>query len=544
MAQAHFKDNKASEKLLEGAKIVADLVKVTMGAKGRNVVIKKGFGRPIITHDGVTVAKSIDLSGYDADSQARAAGADLIQEAAEKMNAEAGDGTTTVSILTYEILRESNLLVAAGHNPMVVQEQIEAAGADVIKKLSKMGESIVGNKEKIIEVATISAANRSMGEVVGNVIDQVGADGVVTVETGEGLEIKPEIIEGFSFDRGFISGTMVTDQNRLEARLEAPSIIITSKRLTNALEVVSLFKHIAQAGIKNVLLIAENVEADALNFIDRNRQRGIFNVVAVKAPAFGERRKQILEDIAILTGATVIGDDTEATLETADVSILGKARRVIVGKENTTIIEGAGDKKAVEARIKSLTEQKTAKVSDYEKEQIKKRAAALSGKVAVIKIGGASETEIEQKKFRIDDAVAAARAAISEGIVPGGGVTLVNLSDSIKDNGEPGRQIVKRALLQPFRQLMINAGYNADALLKDVQRAPKGMGINVMNGEELIDMKENGVIDPVLVTKLAIQNAISVAGTGMTSGALIVDIPERRAPESYEDALIDMGLDS
>lgn len=547
MAKKIYYDQEAREKVLAGAMAMADAVKVTMGAKGRNVMIKKSFGAPILTHDGVTVAENINLASDDVDSQAFDAGAELIKQAARKMNSVAGDGTTTVTVLTYEILKESNRLIAAGHNPMELRTGVEEAGAEILTKLTKMSESIVGKKDKIVEVATISAADRKIGELVGHVIEQVGTDGVVTVEQGDGLDMKSEIIEGFSFDRGFISGLMVTDVNRLEAKYEAPKIIITDKRLSNAIEIVKFFSRLAQAGNKNIVLIAEDVEADALDFLIRNSQRGIFKAVAVKAPAFGDRRKQILEDLAILTGATVISDESGVTFDGADLDVLGSARRVLVKKESTTIIQGGGDEKAVQERIKALNDQTEADVSEYEKEQLKKRAAALSGKVAVIKIGGATEPEIEEKKFRVDDAVAAARAALSEGIVPGGGVTLVNLSDTLKIKGNDaiaaGRLIVKHAMLQPFRQLMLNAGLNADALLADVQRAEKGMGVNVMKPGELIDMKSMGVVDPVLVTKLAITNAISIAGTGMTMGALIVDVPEKRNANYNDDPMAEMGLD-
>lgn len=549
MAKQIFYDQEARDKVLKGAQAMADAVKVTMGAKGRNVMIKKSFGAPILTHDGVTVAENINLASDDVDSQAFDAGAELIKQAARKMNSVAGDGTTTVTVLTYEILKESNRLIAAGHNPMELRTGIEEAGAEILTKLEKLAESIEGNKAKIVEVATISAADKKIGELVGHVIEQVGTDGVVTVEQGEGLDMKSEIIEGFSFDRGFISGLMVTDVNRLEAKLEAPKIIVTDKRLTNAIEIVKFFSRLAQAGVKNVVVIAEDVEADALDFLVRNSQRGIFKAVAVKAPSFGDRRKQILEDIAILTGATMISDESGVTFDGSDIDVLGEARRVLIKKESTTIIQGAGGEDEVAERIKAIVDQsETDEVSEYEKEQLKKRAAALSGKVAVIKIGGATEPEIEEKKFRVDDAVAAARAALSEGIVPGGGVTLVNLSDALKtkhsnDAIAAGRLIVKNALLQPFRQLMTNAGLNADALLADVQRAENGMGVNVMKPGELIDMKSMGVVDPVLVTKLAITNAISIAGTGMTMGALIVDVPVKVAPGFNDDPMAEMGLD-
>ena len=543
MSKEIFYDQEAREKVIAGAKKMADAVKVTMGAKGRNVMIKKSFGAPILTHDGVTVAENINLASDDIHSQALDAGAELIKQAAKKMNAVAGDGTTTVTVLTYEMLAEAHRLIAAGYNPMELRVGVEEAGAEVIAKLEKMAEKIEGNKAKIVEVATISAADKKIGELVGDVIESVGTTGVVTVEQGEGLDMKKEIIEGFSFDRGFVSGLMVTDVNRLEAKLEAPKIIITDKRLSNAMEIVSFFTELMKKQIKNIVLVAEEIESDALEFLLRNNQRGIFKVVAVRAPSFGEQRKNILEDLAILTGGKVISDGNDLSFSTATVDVLGDARRVLITKDTTTVIQGSGDAKAVEDRIKAITDQSKTDVTEFEKERLKKRAAALGGKVAVIKIGGATEQEIEEKKFRVDDAVAAARAALSEGIVPGGGVTLVNLSDQLKDKGIPGRAIVKKALLKPFLQLMENAGLNGAALLKDVQRAEKGMGVNVMGGEDLIDMKAHGVVDPVLVTKLAIQNAVSIAGTGMTMGALIVDVPVKRSAGYDDDPMNEMGLD-
>ena len=531
MAKKVFYDDDARNRVLGGAKSLYDAVKVTYGPKGRNVVIAKGFGGPTVTHDGVTVAEGIELPENDDETLGYKVGADLIKQAAKNLNKQAGDGTTTVTVLTYSILKEANRLIAAGHNPMELRKGIEQAGAEIVKELNKLAEPIEGKSDRVAEVATISAGDAEIGKLIAGVIEKVGKDGVVTVEAGQGLELEAEVVEGFSLDKGWVSPFFVTDAGRQEAVYEKPAILITDKKISSVQEFLPMLEKLAQSGKKDVVLIADEVEGEALSILVLNKLKGVFNTVAVKAPSFGDRRKDVLRDIAVLTGATVISEDHGLTFENAGLEVLGSARRVIVGKDETTIIEGAGKPSGVKERIaeiKSLSENAS---SEYEKEQFDKRAAALSGKVAVIKVGGATETEIDEKKFRVDDAVAATKAALAEGIVAGGGVTLVNLAGNLKVSGADslsvGRQILKDALKQPFLQIMRNAGLNADALLAQVESGKPGFGVNVMKPEDgLIDVKKAGVIDPARVTKEAVQNAVSIASTAATMGALVVDIPE------------------
>lgn len=531
MAKKVFYDDDARNRVLGGAKSLYDAVKVTYGPKGRNVVIAKGFGGPTVTHDGVTVAEGIELPENDDETLGYKVGADLIKQAAKNLNKQAGDGTTTVTVLTYSILKEANRLIAAGHNPMELRKGIEQAGAEIVKELNKLAEPIEGKSDRVAEVATISAGDAEIGKLIAGVIEKVGKDGVVTVEAGQGLELEAEVVEGFSLDKGWVSPFFVTDAGRQEAVYEKPAILITDKKISSVQEFLPMLEKLAQSGRKDVVLIADEVEGEALSILVLNKLKGVFNTVAVKAPSFGDRRKDVLRDIAVLTGATVISEDHGLTFENAGLEVLGSARKVIVGKDETTIIEGAGKPSGVKERIaeiKSLSENAS---SEYEKEQFDKRAAALSGKVAVIKVGGATETEIDEKKFRVDDAVAATKAALAEGIVAGGGVTLVNLAGNLKVSGADslsvGRQILKDALKQPFLQIMKNAGLNADALLAQVESGKPGFGVNVMKPEDgLIDVKKAGVIDPARVTKEAVQNAVSIASTAATMGALVVDIPE------------------
>ena len=531
MAKKVFYDDDARNRVLGGAKSLYDAVKVTYGPKGRNVVIAKGFGGPTVTHDGVTVAEGIELPENDDETLGYKVGADLIKQAAKNLNKQAGDGTTTVTVLTYSILKEANRLIAAGHNPMELRKGIEQAGAEIVKELNKLAEPIEGKSDRVAEVATISAGDAEIGKLIAGVIEKVGKDGVVTVEAGQGLELEAEVVEGFSLDKGWVSPFFVTDAGRQEAVYEKPAILITDKKISSVQEFLPMLEKLAQSGKKDVVLIADEVEGEALSILVLNKLKGVFNTVAVKAPSFGDRRKDVLRDIAVLTGATVISEDHGLTFENAGLEVLGSARKVIVGKDETTIIEGAGKPSGVKERIaeiKSLSENAS---SEYEKEQFDKRAAALSGKVAVIKVGGATETEIDEKKFRVDDAVAATKAALAEGIVAGGGVTLVNLAGNLKVSGADslsvGRQILKDALKQPFLQIMKNAGLNADALLAQVESGKPGFGVNVMKPEDgLIDVKKAGVIDPARVTQEAVQNAVSIASTAATMGALVVDIPE------------------
>lgn len=531
MAKKIFYDDDARTRVLGGAKALYDAVKVTYGPKGRNVVIAKGYGGPTVTHDGVTVAESIDLPEVDDETLGYKVGAELIKSAASKLNKVAGDGTTTVTVLTYSILKEANRLIAAGHNPQELRKGIESAGAEVIAGLDKLAESVEGKNDRVAEVATISAGDETIGKLIADVIQKVGKDGVVTVEAGQGLEMESEVVEGFSLDRGFASSFFVTDSGRQEAVYEKPSIVITDKKISTAQEILPLIEKLAAAGKKDIVLIADEVEGEALSILVLNKLKGVLNTVVVKAPSFGDRRKDILADIAVLTAGTVISEDQGLSFDSVGLEVVGSARKIIVGKDETTIIEGAGKAADITARIGQIKAQSDNVSSNYDKEQLDKRAAALSGKVAVIKVGGATETEIDEKKFRVDDAVAATKAALAEGIVAGGGVTLVNLSTSLKvsgaDSHSAGRQILKDALKQPFLQITANAGLNSEALLAQVETGKPGFGVNVMNPEAgLVDVKKAGVIDPARVTKEAVQNAVSIASTAATMGALIVDIPE------------------
>jgi chaperonin groL len=535
MAKKVFYSDDARARVLAGAQALYNAVKVTYGPKGGNVVIGKQYGGPTITHDGVTVAESIDLPEDDDATLGHKTGAELIKQAASKLNKVAGDGTTSVTVLTYHILKEANRLIAAGHNPQELRKGIEEAAREVIHALDELKEDVAGDSNKIAEVATISAGDAEIGKLIAGVIEKIGKDGIVTVEAGQGLELQAEVVEGFTFEKGWISPFFVTDPARQEAIYEKPAIVITDQKISSVQELLPLLEKLAQTGKKEVVLIADEVEGEALSVLVLNKLKGVLNTVAVKAPSFGDRRKEVLEDIAVLTGATVISSDKGMTFENVGLEVLGNARKVIVSKTDTTIVEGAGDQKAVQARITEIAAIADNATSDYERTENEKRAAALSGKVAVIKVGGATETEIDEKKFRVDDAVAATKAALAEGIVAGGGVTLVNLAAKITDKGSDshaaGRQIIKRALTAPFVQIMQNAGLNAEALLAQVEAAKPGHGVNVMKPEEgIVDLKKAGVIDPARVTKEVIQNAASIASTAATMGALVVEIPEPEAP--------------
>ncbi len=527
MAKKIFYEAEARDKVLSGAKQLYDAVKVTYGPKGQNVVIEKSYGAPTITHDGVTVAEAVDLGAND-DNLGEQIGAKLIKTAAQKLNKVAGDGTTTVTVLTYNIISEANKLIAAGVNPMELRKGIEKAGAEIVKGIDKAAEKIEGDDKKVSEVATISAGDEEIGKLIAEVISKIGKDGIVTVEAGQGLEMEQEIVEGFSYDKGYSSPFFVTDVNRQEAIFEKPLILVTDKKISAANDILPILEKCAQAGKKDLVIIAEAVEGEALSLLVLNKLKGVFNTLVLKAPSFGERRKEIMEDIAILTDATLVSDEKGIKLEEAGMEILGSAQKIIATKDESTIIKGAGSSKEVASRIALIRSQAEIASSDYERGELEKRAAALSGKVAVIKVGGATETEIDEKKFRVDDAVAATKAALSEGIVAGGGVTLLNLSKEIKGT-DAGAVIVKNALKTPFVTIMENAGLNAQALLAKVENSnKKGFGVDVMEPtDELIDLKKAGIIDPARVTREAVQNAISIAATTITMGALIADIPEK-----------------
>lgn len=522
-----FYDQEAREKVLGGAKALYDAVKVTFGPRGRNVLIEKSYGAPTITHDGVTVAEAVDLGNEDEEKLGYEVGAKLIKTAAQKLNKVAGDGTTTVTVLTYHILAEANKLIAAGYNPMELRKSIELAGEQIVKEISKHAEKIDGDSEKVAEVATISAGDKEIGKLIADTIAKIGKDGVVTVEAGQGLEMEADIVEGFSYDKGYSSPFFVTDTQRGDSVFDKPSILITDKKISAINDLLPLLEKLATTGKKELVIIAEEVEGEALSVLVLNKLKGVFNTLVLKAPAFGDRRKEIMEDIAILTGATLVSSDRGLNLEEVGPEVLGQAAKIIATKDDTTIIKGAGNEKEIKTRIATIQSQAKLATSDYEREQLDKQAAALLGKVAVIKVGGATETEIDEKKFRVDDAVAATKAALESGIVAGGGVTLVNLAAKLKDDNAGGT-IVKNALKAPFIHITENAGMNSQALLDKVENAPAGQGFDVTSSDaKLIDLKKHGIIDPAKVTKEAVANAVSIAATAITMGALIVELPEK-----------------
>ena len=534
MAKKVFYDEDARRRVLGGAAVLYNAVKTTMGPKGRNVVVGKSYGGPSVTHDGVTVAKSIDIADVDDETLGFKVGAELIKQAANKMNDVAGDGTTTVTVLTYHILHEANKLIAAGHNPMLLRKGLERAAVEITKELTKLSEDIKGDKKRVAEVATISAGDEAIGALIADVMDKIGPNGIVTVEEGRGLELESEVVEGFTVQRGFISPYMVTDPKRMEAVYDKPAVVVTDKKVSSAQEFVPLLEMIAQSGKKDLVLIADDVDGEALSLLVLNRLKGSFNTLAIKAPS----DKDVLYDIAALVGAKVITDDTGMAFDNVGSDVIGSARKVIATKDVTTSVEGAGRKTEVQARVDQIDVQVEETSSDYTRNNLLKRQAALTGEVAVIKVGGATETEIEEKKYRVDDAVAAVKAALAEGIVPGGGVTLVDLAGNYKYAGSKdasvaaGEKLLVNALEQPFRILLANSGLNADEWLPQVRKAKAGQGIDVNHPTELIDLKKSGVVDPVRVTKEALQNAASIAGTAMTMGALVVDVPEKEAPST------------
>jgi chaperonin GroEL len=539
MAKKVFYDDDARRRLLGGAAVLYNAVKTTMGPKGRNVVISKSYGNPTVTHDGVTVAKGVELDDVDDETLGYKVGAELIKQAAGKMNDVAGDGTTTVTVLTYHILNEANKLIAAGHNPMLLRRGLEAASHEVLSQLGALSEDIAGKKSRVAEVATISAGDSQIGDLIADVMEKVGKDGVVTVEEGQGLALESEVVEGFTLDRGYVSPYMVTDTSRMEAVYDKPAILITDQKISSIQDFLPMLEKLAQAGKKDLVIIADDVDGEALGTLILNKLKGVFNTVAIKAP-FSDK-EEVLQDIATLTGGAVISEATGMTFENADISAIGTARKIIVTKDDTTIIEGGGSAAEIKARIGQINKGIERASSEYEKERLEKRRAALQGKVAVIKVGGATETEIEEKKFRVDDAVAAVKAALEEGIVAGGGVTLVKLAAELdttttasnkKDLSAvvTGKGLLQEALEQPFRVLLKNSGLNPDEWLPQVRKAKIGWGVDVNNPEKLVDLKTVGVVDPVRVVKEAVQNAVSIAGTAMTMGALVVDVPEKAAP--------------
>ena len=522
----------ARSAMVRGVDILADTVKVTLGPKGRNVVLEKSFGSPLITNDGVTIAKEIELEDHFENM-----GAKLVSEVASKTNDIAGDGTTTATVLTQAIVREGIKNVTAGANPIGIRRGIEAAVAAAVEAL-KNNAIPVANKEAIAQVAAVSSRSEKVGEYISEAMEKVGKDGVITIEESRGMETELEVVEGMQFDRGYLSQYMVTDNEKMVADLENPYILITDKKISNIQEILPLLESILQSS-RPLLIIADDVDGEALPTLVLNKIRGTFNVVAVKAPGFGDRRKAMLEDIAILTGGTVITEDLGLELKDATIEALGQAARVTVDKDSTVIVEGAGNPEAIANRVAVIKSQIETTTSEFDREKLQERLAKLSGGVAVIKVGAATETELKEMKLRIEDALNATRAAVEEGIVAGGGTALVNVISAVaalelEGDEATGRNIVLRALEEPVRQIAYNAGYEGSIVIDRLKNAELGTGFNAATGE-WVNMIEAGIIDPVKVSRSALQNAASVASLILTTEAVVANKPEPAAPAPAMD---------
>ena len=526
MPHKELKFNEDARRSLErGVNILADAVKVTLGPKGRYVVLDKKFGAPTITNDGVTIAREIEVEDVFENQ-----GVQLVREVATSTNDVAGDGTTTATVLAQAIVREGLKNVAAGTNPMALKRGIERAVDAVVENLKSQSKEVSG-REDIARVATISAREREIGDVIADAIEKVGKDGVVNVEEGQTFGLDLEFTEGMQFDKGYLSPYMITDAERMEAVLDDPYILVANQKIGAVKDILPVLEQVIQAG-KPLLIVAEDVEGESLATIVVNKLRGTFTAVAVKAPGFGDRRKRMLEDIAILSGAEVITEELGLKLENTKLSQLGHARRVVIDKDSTTIIDGAGDSEAIKARIKQLKSEIEDTDSDFDREKLQERLAKLAGGVAVVKVGAATETELKEKKHRVEDALQATRAALEEGIVPGGGVALLSAAGSIKldDFGDPdertGAQIIIRALEEPLRQLAYNAGLEGSVVVDKVRKAAKGQGLNV-DTNEIEDLVKAGIIDPTMVTRSALQNAASIAKNILMTEAIVAEPPEK-----------------
>ena len=525
--------------MVRGVDILADTVKVTLGPKGRNVVLEKSFGSPLITNDGVTIAKEIELEDHFENM-----GAKLVSEVASKTNDIAGDGTTTATVLTQAIVREGIKNVTAGANPIGIRRGIEAAVATAVEAL-KNNAIPVANKEAIAQVAAVSSRSEKVGEYISEAMEKVGNDGVITIEESRGMETELEVVEGMQFDRGYLSQYMVTDNEKMVADLENPYILITDKKVSNIQEILPLLESILQSN-RPLLIIADDVDGEALPTLVLNKIRGTFNVVAVKAPGFGDRRKAMLEDIAILTGGTVITEDLGLELKDATIEALGQASKVTVDKDSTVIVEGAGNPEAIANRVAVIKSQIETTTSEFDREKLQERLAKLSGGVAVIKVGAATETELKEMKLRIEDALNATRAAVEEGIVAGGGTALVNVIPAVADleltgDEATGRNIVLRALEEPVRQIAHNAGFEGSIVIDRLKNAELGTGFNAATGE-WVNMIEEGIIDPVKVSRSALQNAASVASLILTTEAVVANKPEPVAPAPAMDPSMMGGM--
>ena len=529
----------ARSAMVRGVDVLADTVKVTLGPKGRNVVLEKSFGSPLITNDGVTIAKEIELEDHFENM-----GAKLVSEVASKTNDIAGDGTTTATVLTQAIVREGIKNVTAGANPIGIRRGIEAAVAAAVEAL-KNNAIPVANKEAIAQVAAVSSRSEKVGEYISEAMEKVGKDGVITIEESRGMETELEVVEGMQFDRGYLSQYMVTDSEKMVADLENPYILITDKKISNIQEILPLLESILQSS-RPLLIIADDVDGEALPTLVLNKIRGTFNVVAVKAPGFGDRRKAMLEDIAILTGGTVITEDLGLELKDATIEALGQAARVTVDKDSTVIVEGAGNPEAIANRVAVIKSQIETTTSEFDREKLQERLAKLSGGVAVIKVGAATETELKEMKLRIEDALNATRAAVEEGIVAGGGTALVNVIPAVADleltgDEATGRNIVLRALEEPVRQIAHNAGFEGSIVIDRLKNAEVGTGFNAATGE-WVNMIEEGIIDPVKVSRSALQNAASVASLILTTEAVVANKPEPVAPAPAMDPSMMGGM--
>ncbi|EGP5361820.1 chaperonin GroEL [Enterococcus faecium] len=513
--------------MLRGVDKLADTVKVTLGPKGRNVVLEKSYGSPLITNDGVTIAKEIELEDHFENM-----GAKLVSEVASKTNDIAGDGTTTATVLTQAIVREGLKNVTAGANPLGIRRGIELATKAAVEELHNIS-TVVDSKEAIAQVAAVSSGSDKVGHLIADAMEKVGNDGVITIEESKGIETELDVVEGMQFDRGYLSQYMVTDNDKMEAVLENPYILITDKKISNIQDILTLLEQILQQS-RPLLIIADDVDGEALPTLVLNKIRGTFNVVAVKAPGFGDRRKAMLEDIAILTGGTVITDDLGLELKDATIENLGNASKVVVDKDNTTIVEGSGEKEAIEARVQLIKNQIAETTSDFDREKLQERLAKLAGGVAVVKVGAATETELKELKLRIEDALNATRAAVEEGMVSGGGTALVNVISkvsAVEAEGDvaTGIKIVVRALEEPIRQIAENAGYEGSVIVDKLKNVELGTGFNAATGE-WVNMVEAGIVDPTKVTRSALQNAASVSALLLTTEAVVADKPEPAAP--------------
>jgi chaperonin GroEL len=541
MAHKELKYNSEARKALEaGVDAVANAVRVTLGPKGRYVVLDKKFGAPTITNDGVTIAREIEVEDVFENQ-----GAMLVREVATATNDVAGDGTTTATVLAQAIVRQGMKNVAAGANPLGLKRGIEQAVDEVVANIAAQSKEVSG-KDQIARVATISAGDEAIGDVIADAIEKVGKDGVVNVEEGQTFGMDLEFTEGMQFDKGYISPYMVTDQDRMEAILEDPYILIANQKIGSVRELLPVLEHVIQSG-KPLLIIAEDVEGESLATLVVNKLRGTFTGVAVKAPGFGDRRKRMLEDIAILTGGEVITEEMGLKLENTQLSQLGRARRLVVAKDTTTIVDGAGDPKAIKGRINQIKTEIENTDSDFDREKLQERLAKLSGGVAVVKVGAATETEMKEKKHRVEDALQATRAALEEGIVPGGGVALLEASKAVsldgavgEDDERTGARIVLRALEEPLRQLAENAGLEGSVVLNDVRHAKKGQGLNAATGE-IVDLVAAGIIDPAMVTRSALQNAASIAKNILTTEAIVAEVPEKEGSGGGGGGMPDMS---